>query len=269
MADKVSVTPNKRIIIAGADHIRDRPGYIKFWTFGTGEFLRSDTWSHYEMRSLLTTADSRSVIVSGRDDHTFNDGTYYILIGDIATGEYRTIKQGHDFSINLSFTWDQKYILFGEYIWDWQENGAPLPKRDSDPTIKPVGQIVLAEQHLLESTDEGFVVRNFQTGEIVKEFRAIHDNETHRYSPMKVTPDRRYIFSQQGNVWSKNSVLAMWDLHAGQLVKTFDNCQEPVRSIDITTDGQCVVVLTGGDNNAIKVLDIETGKLILSIDPEQ
>jgi WD40 repeat protein len=269
MVDKVAVTPNKHIIIAGADHIRDRPGYIKFWTFRTGEFLRSNKWSHYEMRSLLTTPDSRSVIVSGRDDHTFNDGTYYILMSDIATGKYRIVKQGHDFSINLSFTWDKKYILFGEYIWDWQVNRAPVPKRDTDPTMKSVGQIVLAEHHVLESNDEGFVVRNFQTGDIVKEFRAIHDNETHRYSPMKVTPDGRYLLSQQGNAWSKNSILAMWDLHAGQLVKTFGNCQAPIRSIDITTDGQCAVVLTGGDKPAIKVLDIETGKLILSINPEE
>jgi WD40 repeat protein len=159
--------------------------------------------------------------------------------------------------------------LSGEYIWDWQEHGVPLLKRDSDATLKTPGQIVLAEHQLLESTDEGFVIRNSQTGEIVKEFRAAHDNETHRYSPLKITPDGRYILSQQGNAWSKNAVLAMWDLEAGQLVKTFHHCQEPIRSMDITSDSQCVVVLTGGDHPAIKVLDIETGKLILSINPEE
>jgi len=266
MAEKVAVTPDKRMIIAGADQIRDRPGYVRFWTFDTGELIRSDKWTHYEMRSLLATPDSRSVMVSGRDDHTFRDGTRYILMGDITTGEYRTIRQGHDFSIDLSFTWDKQYILFGEFLWDWKEGGEPLTKRYSDPLIETRGKVILSEQHILEVTDEGFVVENFQTGEVVQKIRA---NDAHRYSPLKITPDGRYILSQLGNYSSNNSALALWDLEASSFVKTFDTCTEPIGSMDITADGQHAVLLTGGENSVIKVLELETGEVILSFSPEK
>lgn len=270
MAEKISVTPDKRIIVAGADHINNRPGYIKFWDFTTGNLIRSDKWSHYEMRSLLATPDSRSIIISGRDDHTYNDGTYYILIGDIETGEYRTIKQGEEdsFSLNLSLTWDKEYILFGEHIWDWQAGGNPQPKRYSDPLINILGKIVLTEKHTLESTDEGFVIEDFQTGEIAQKFSAIHDNKHHRLSPMKVTPNGQYILSQKGNYDSKNQALAIWNLHTGDFVKTFDNCPGTIKSIDITEDGQHAIVLCYNPYSIIRVLDIQTGELILSINPD-
>ena len=270
MAQVVTVTPDKRTIIAGAGDWNNRPGYIKFWAFNTGKLIRSDKWSHYEMHSLLVTPDSRSVIVSGRDDHTFSDGTFYILIGDIETGEYRTIKQGRKdaFSLNLSLTWDKKYLLFGEYIWDWQIGGIALPKRDSDPLLNR--RIMLTAKHVLESTDEGFVVQDFQAGKIVQKINTVCENERYRHSPMKVTPDKRYILSQtqKGSYRSGNQVLAMWDIYTGSFVKTYDNCQGTIASIDVTTDGQYAIVLTYAPD-MIKVLNLQTGKVTRSIYPDK
>jgi hypothetical protein len=62
----------------------------------------------------------------------------------------------------------------------------------------------------------------------------------------------------------------MWDIKTGNLVKTFENCKAHIMSIDITTDGQHVIVLSYDENKgqAIKVLDIETGELIHRINPE-
>jgi WD40 repeat protein len=269
MADAVAVTPNKRVIIAGADHIVDRPGYIKFWDFKTEAFIRSDPWSHYELNSLLAPQDNRSVIVSGRDDHTLRDGTYYILVGDIETGEYRTVKEGHDFSRSLSFTWDKKYVLFGEYIWDWRMGGEPRPKRNTDPLLETLGRIVLTAKHVLASTDEAFIVEDFQTGQIVQKFSTGHNNELHRYAPKKVTPNGRYLLSQKGNHLARNEILAMWDIYTGKFVKTFESCLGTIKSIDITADGQHAVILAYDPNSVIRVLDLQTGELILSIDPDQ
>jgi WD40 repeat protein len=269
MAEAVAVTPDKRIIIAGADDIVDRPGYIKFWDFKTGAFIRNDPWNHYRFNSLLATPDNRAIVVSGRDDHTFRDGTYYILVGDIETGEYRTVKEGRDFSFRLSFTWDKEYVLFDEYIWDWRTGGEPRPRRNTDPLLETRGRIVLTEKHVLASTDEAFVVEEIQSGQIVQEFSTDHDNEMHRYSPMKVTPNGRYLLSQKGNHWAQNQILAMWDIYTGKSVKTFESCKGKIESIDITADGQYAVVLAYDPDSVIRVLNLQTGELILSIDPEQ
>jgi hypothetical protein len=277
MAEIVSVTPDNRIIVAGGDrHITGRPGYIKFWKFDTGELIRTDKWTHHFMHSLLTTPDSCFVVISGSDDDYYLDGTDYILIGNIERGEYQTVKQGHDFSIRLFWTWDKEYVLFGEYIWDWRKGGNPLPKRHSDPLIETRGKILLTDRQILESTDEGFIVEEFDKG-IIRKISANHDNKLHRFSPMKVTPDGRYILSQKGDYSFKNgtsinnATLAMWDLKTGNLVKTFENCKSMITSLDITTDGQYAIVLTFDESGAyvIKVLEIETGKLMLSINPEQ
>ncbi len=190
-------------------------------------------------------------------------------MGDIETGEYRIIQKGEDVSTVLSFTWDQEYILSDHHIWDWRTGGDPLPKRYTDPLLE-VGEIILTEAHGLKSTGDRFIIRDFQTGKIVQKINAVHDNKFHRQYPIKVTPDRRYVFSQKGNSNSNNQVLAMWDIHTGNFVKTFDNCKGVIKYIDITADGQHIVFLAyNHPSSTIKVLDIQTGELILSITPEE
>jgi hypothetical protein len=268
MAQVVSVTPNKRTIIAGNGHRDDHPGYIKFWSFDTGEFIRSDKWLHKRIWSLLATPDSQSVIASGHDRHIYGDGKSYVLVGDIETGVYQILQEGDDASVILSFTWDKKYILFGGHIWGWQAGGKPLPKRHTDP-FPELGRIILTAEHGLKSTDEGFIIENFQTGKIVQKINTVHDNKFHRQYPIKVTPDGRYILSQKGNFDSNNQILAMWDIHTGNFVKTFDDCKGEIKSIDITADGQYAIVLAyNHPDSRIKVLDIQTGEIRLSINPK-
>ncbi len=284
MADAVAVTPDKRIIIAGAGNITDRPGYIKFWDFATGTFIRGDPWNHYAFASIVTTPDSRLIVVSGREDHTFSDGTHYILVGDIETGEYRTVKEGHNFLLGLSFTWDKKYIKFDkwetnvvgkwqigdELLWDWQTGDEPRPRsRQRSLLPQTLVGIELTANQILSSTDGTFIIEDVQARKIVREFSPGHDNPHHRYTPIKITPNGRYLLSQKGNHFAKNEILAMWDIYTGKFVKAFEASRGTVVSIDITADGQYAVVLGFNPNSVIRVLNLQTEELILSIDPEQ
>jgi WD40 repeat protein len=283
MADAVAVTPDKSIIIAGAGSIADRPGYIKLWDFATGTFIRSDPWDHYIFASIVATLDSRSIVVSGREDHTFSDGMFYILVGDIETGKYRAIRTGHDFSLGLSFTWDKKYIKFdqwqtglswdwqigNEFIWDWQIGGEPRLRSGQRNLLHQNTRqgIELTTKHILSSTDETFIIEDIQARRVVQEFSTGHDNPYHRYTPIKVTPNGRYLLSQKGH---DQACLAMWDISTGKFVKTFESCKGTIKSIDITADGQYIVVLGyDPDSVVIRVLDFQTEELMLSIDPEQ
>lgn len=130
--------------------------------------------------------------------------------------------------------------------------------------------IILTAEHGLKSTDEGFVIEDFRTGKVIQQINASHDNKYHRQYPIKGTPDGRYILTQKGNSESKNQILAMWDIHTGNFVRTFDNCKGRIKSIDITADGQYAVVLAYDyPSRIIKVLDIQTGELTLSINPNE
>jgi WD40 repeat protein len=116
----VAITPDQRFIIGGGSNQANNPGSIRFWDFNSGALIRSDKWDHYELVSILVTPDSRSIVVSGRDDRWMHYGLRHVYSGDIETGEYHLIKTYPDGSMRLSLTRDKKYVKFGDYLWNWQ-----------------------------------------------------------------------------------------------------------------------------------------------------
>jgi WD40 repeat protein len=125
----VAVTPDQRFIIGGGPNQANNPGSIRFWDFKTGALIRSDKWKHYELVSILVTPDSRSIVVSGRDDRWMHYGSRYVYSGDIETGKYQLIKSYPDGSMRLSLTRDKKYVKFGDYLWNWQTKAEVRPQR--------------------------------------------------------------------------------------------------------------------------------------------
>jgi hypothetical protein len=88
-----------------------------------GETILGAFCSDYELRDMLVTPDSQTVIVIGRDDHTYIDGDHYIYTGNIKSGEYTLLAKWRVGSLKLGFPLDKKYLQFDKYFWDWKTGG--------------------------------------------------------------------------------------------------------------------------------------------------
>lgn len=269
MLSTVAVTPDSRFIIGGHGATRDHPGHIWFWEFSTGSLLRSDPWSHYKLASIVATPDGRSIVVSGRDDRMFHDGTCYFVVGDIETAAYQTLLANFHVPLQLSLTWDKKYIKFGDFIWNWKQGGDPRTNTRRRVSRREHEKAELTAERALFSTDETFVIKDVRTGQVIREFDLGHDNRYHRFSPAIVTPDGKHLLSQKGNFEFQNMVLAMWAIETGEFVTAFESCKGTIKAIDITGDGRFAVVLAYDPETEIRVLDLRTTDLILRISHER
>lgn len=121
---------------------------------------------------------------------------------------------------------------------------------------------------MLSSFNETFIVEDILTRKIVQEFSIGHGNPYHRHSPIKITPNGKYLLAQKGNFEAKNMILSMWKIDTGQYITSFEACKGMIQSIDITGDSRYAVVLAYDPNSVIRVIDLHTGELTLSINPD-
>lgn len=265
----IAVTPDKRYIIAGGGDYRDHPGYVKFWNFETGELVRNDTWKHYVLTNIVTLPDSSSIIVHGRDDHTFLDGTKYIYLGDVERGEYQLIHKWVYHETDLTFIHHSKTrIGFDRHIFDLQTKNLSQITPDEEKNIHQLySKIELTPDYRLSSNDETFVIED-KTGLIIQRFSHGHKNKYHKYSPKIITPDGRYLLAQINEWESQNKILSMWDMQTGDLVTSFESCRGSMQAIDITSDSQYAVVYVFDPSSVIRVINLHTGQLKLEIIPE-
>ncbi len=271
--DTAAVTPDKHFIIGGGGNHRDHPGLILFWDFKSGSLIKSHSWPHYVLASIVVTPDSRLIVVSGRQDRYYHDGMHFVGAIDIETGTYREIKAWDDGSLELSFTGDRKFLKFDDFLWDWQIGGEPeLQQRDKKWLEQTRDKIELSANHFLSSNDQTFVIENVGTGQTILRFSAGHNNPHHKFSPIRVTPDGRYLLSQRGcydiQKERQDIILSMWDMQTGELTTSFESCRGKIKAIDVTADSQYAVVLAYDPNSVIRVVNLQTEELTLEIHPE-
>ena len=121
--EAIDVTPDDKFIIGGGGNWRDHPGRILVWDLQKGQLKRENKWSHFELHDILVMPDSQTIVISGRDDHTFLDGHHYIYTGSIENGKYALLFEWEFGSLKLGFTLDKKYLQFDKYFWDWKMGG--------------------------------------------------------------------------------------------------------------------------------------------------
>lgn len=268
----VAVTPDQRFIIGGGGNYRDHPGCILFWDFKSGSLVKRYAWSHYVLASIIVTPDSRLVVISGRQDRYYHEGTHFVGAIDIATDAYREIKSWDHGSLCLLFSWDKKYLRFDDFVWDWQAGGQPeLWDRDKKWLDQARGHIELAPNRFISSDDQTFLIKDIETNQTIFRFGSGHNNQHHKFAPIKITHDRRYLLSQRGcydnRKGHQDPILGMWDMQTGDLLTSFESCRGAIKAIDVTANSQYVVVLVNNPGSVIKVINLETGNLISEIHP--
>ena len=269
----IAVTPDNRYILAGGGNYRDHPGYLKFWHFQTGEYIRSDPWKHYVLSHIVALPDGRSFVVHGRDDHTFLDGTEYVYLGDVEAADYQLVHKWIYHETGLAFIHHRKNrIGFDRHIFDVQTKDLSQITPDEEKDIQQLyGKIEIAPGYRLFSNDETFVIED-NTGMIVQTFGSGHGNRYHKYSPKIITPDGRWLLAQMGcydhGREFQNTMLSMWEVQTGKLVTSFETCQGTIQAIDATHDNQFAVVYVFDPNARIRVINLQTGELSLELVPE-
>lgn len=254
----LAVTPDARFIITGRSQSGGNVGCIELWDFKTGALLRRDKWPHYELTSILATPDSRAFAVSGRDDHTYHTGTRYLKLGRVETRQYDELILGDNDRLELSFTWDKRYIKFGDQLWDWQTKQAPQPnlKRLTSPQ-----RLELSEtQDLICGPTQVYVMNN-RTLQLHPVFHPppIESNS----QSFKVTSNGQYLISFLRPTKNTQAHLGFWDMQTGALVKEYEHCKAGL--IDVTGDSQYAVIMTFApkDKRLIQVIKLDSGEILL------
>jgi WD40 repeat protein len=271
MVSAVAVTPNNRYIIGGvADG--SVSGNIAFWDFITGSLVRVDKWKHSYLEFILATPDNRSIVVSGRDDNYFRDGMHYVVAGDIETANYQIIRAAKNFPFDLSFSWDKRFVKFGDYLWDWQKGEKPFAKGEK---IKYDGYLhpkvfELTQDYVVTSDHESYIIKDIKTNQVLRRLDVGHNNRYHEQTSFKITADNRYLFAPRGHQFlTQDEILCMWDLETGALMKFFESCRGRIHSIDITSDNQFIVAAIGFDpSSTIIVVDVQADEVVLKIEHE-
>jgi hypothetical protein len=269
----IAVIADNKYIIAGGGEYSDHPGYLKFWHFTTGEFIRNDPWKHYVLSNIVALPDDHSFIVHGRDDHTFLDGTQYVYLGDIEAADYQLVHKWTYHETDLAFIHHrQNHIGFDRHVFDLQTKRlAPITPDEEKKIRQRYGNIEITPGHRLLSNDETFVIED-KTGRVVQTFAPGHGNKYHNYSPKIITPDGRWLLAQRGSdehgQGSTNKILSMWEMQTGALVTSFETCRGTIQALDSTSDNQYAVVYVLDPHHLIRVINLQTGALSLELVPE-
>jgi len=213
MISAVAVTPNNRYIIGGHGTQKDHVGHITFWDFQTGLLIRTEKWIHSELEQILVALDNHLLIVSGRDDHVYNDGTHYIKTFVIESNKFKTIRAARDFPLDISFSWDKQYIMFGDYVWDWKTDREPYLK---DGKVKYDGHlypkvIEFTQDQILTSDDETYLIKDAKSNQILRRLHPGHNNKYHGQTAFKVSLDNKYLFAPRGHQYlTHDEILCVW-----------------------------------------------------------
>ena len=287
----IALTPDENLIIGGGGRWQDHPGRILLWDLQTGKLKREDQWSHYELHDILITPDSRTMIISGRDDHTYHDGDRYIYAGQIERGEYTLLFRWRFGSLELGFTLDQKYLQFDKYLWDWEAGGTILNRSFQEVTSKFMtasvdmaeheqeelkkgrfNKIMLSEDRTLFATEKSFLIEDTAHRTILLSFSPGHEDKYFKFMPMAVTPNSQYLIAPRGRYGEKGYVtLGKWDILTGQMVGEFEVCSQgnTILDIAITSDSQKAAILAYDPETVIRVINLNTGKLMMEIIPPE
>jgi len=158
----------------------------------------------------------------------------------------------------------------------WNINGKSLHKIGITHTKLNSAAISPDGKHIAAVGDDRLVqIWNTSTGKVVKTLKGILNNENDgglgldpesrwqfnisRYinfrDNIKISPDEKYI--AKGHV---GSVVQLWDLMKGRVVRTFEGHEKAVLCFEFSKDGK--YLFTGSGDRTVKMWEVATGKII-------
>jgi WD40 repeat protein len=250
----------RRIVTRSEDYT------LKVWDMDMGREPRSLPGRGNLVISIAFSPDGRR-IVSGAGDKT-------IMVWDAETGEeLKGFEEHSNAVLSAAFSPDGRRIVSGSRdktikVWDI-ETGKELKSFEghSDAVLSaafsPDGRYIVSG-----SDDKTLKVWDAETGEELKSF----EGHSERVRSVAFSPDGRRIVSGSGD-----KTIKIWDVETGEELKSFEGRSDTVFSIAFSPDWYSGVVLSvafspdgryivsGANDNTLKVWDVETGKEIHSI----
>ncbi len=137
-------------------------------------------------------------------------------------------------------------------LWD-PESGRELLRFDSPRDSDVWSAVVLpGGDRLLHCDGPRVVLRDAKTGESIREFACDEKQSVFRMQPL--SDGCRFVACCGGGL------VQLWDLEAGEILRTFDGFSKSVYAVATTPDDR--LLAAGGTEKAIRIWTIGTGELI-------
>jgi len=249
----VCVTPDgSRAISASSDNT------LKVWNLEIRTDIRMFQGHSESVTAVSVTPDGRRAI-SGSNDKT-------LKVWDMETGEEIRTFQGHSESVTaVSVTPDGRRAISGSYdktlkVWDIETGEEICTLGEHTDGVDAVSITPNGKHAISASSDKMLKVWDMETGEEI--CMLLKKPSGFGVTAVCVTPDsRRAIFV------SDDYTLNVLEIDTGAVIRTLlkESSYLGVTAVCVTPDGSRAISASSDNTLKIKLWDIETGKMILSL----
>jgi WD40 repeat protein len=223
---------------------------VRLWNAETGELWKSFVGLRRYATAASLSPDGATLLSAnvqwfGNQDITVN-------VWDAGHGQLTRQIKGKS-SYDIAFTPDCRSLLTLGAVWDV---GSGEKTRDLFGTkYEMVSAISRDGRYALSGVREGTVtLRDFVTSEQLLSVKA----HAMSLSALAFSPDGRYFGT---GCEANEDNLKVWDLHTGQLIRTFDKSTEFISAIAFTPDGKYLLSGNPSTNAILRLWDISTGEV--------
>ncbi|BAY31968.1 WD-repeat protein [Nostoc carneum NIES-2107] len=192
-------------------------------------------------------------------------GAKTVKLWNPSTGKLIRTFNGQAWAVN--FSPDGQILASGSqngnlYLWNVSTGELTRTLKHSEPVIdvafSPDGQT------LATGLDQGANIRlwNWRTGKIIPipedSNASAKGFDNFKSVPIAFSPDGQELFARSGS----GSTSQLWNISTGKVIRSFD-AQSLINDVAISPDGKTFA--TGVRDNAIKLWDVNSGKLIYTL----
>ena len=175
---------------------------------------------------------------------------------------------------------DGQYLCAGDAgsltVWKFEKRVPMWSQFVLDPQLRRLGITVRDvaftpdSRHILTAADDSNVkLWNVETGREVRRYVG----HTGWVSALAVSSDGKQIVT--GSIWyphhhkakgrDEDNTLRLWDFETGKEIRRFDDPGWPVKDVAFSPEGESVVA--GGENHTAGIWNVETGRLVVRLNP--
>jgi WD40 repeat protein len=261
--NRLAITPNGRIVIAGGNENR-----VNVWDVHTGKLLGFCAGHREPVWALAISPDGKQALSGGawsKDSGMFKDS---LRLWDLRTCREIRRFEGHTDVVALAFSADGLQALSGSNdgtlcLWDVKTGEALRRFQGHGGTVSCVTLTRDGRQALCASWDRTIRLWDVTTG------RVIHVFEGHQelVTGVALSPDESQLLSG-----SLDKTMRLWDVKSGEQLRYFDGHQTGVTFVAWSPDGRRALSGSGeklrevgggytaaGFDNCVRYWDVKTG----------